>query len=540
MVEFVQRQVPSYAILSHTWEDDEITFQEMTSLHPSLKQRKSWSKITATCALALQQNLEFVWIDTCCIDKSSSAELTESINSMFAWYRQAARCYVFLSDFLPGSEEHIEQHLPKCRWWTRGWTLQELIAPVELQFYDSGWVLVGTKRGLLRIVAEITKIPQDVLLNGTDSVLSKFSIAARMAWAAYRETTRPEDEAYCLLGLFNVNMPLIYGEGRKAFRRLQEEIVKSSDDLTILGCDSSSACGFTVEEAAASRYSLFALCSAQFRGCENVSQHAYRFQTDFTVTNRGLRFPGKLPLQVCRYREESRLSLTLGWQNLKKDPLRLILRKVGPRVFRREDNFSPLEASFGDYRRDLTVTNIYIMIDTPSEQAEQLTSFIDSRFTSISVPICADFALVQVTPESLWFDETREFIGKDVESRENIVIAMDFFVRSEALILVLCDNRGPFSERYRYARPSVVEYSRSHTAIQISDLLFQERCIEDSMSWTDLELLLPEVKELTNVARIRLNGKAFLVSAQFATHGSSRKATLLLELKEDTSRKRKA
>ena len=139
--EFIGSHISPYAILSHTWEDDEVTLQQLTAagtIDPSpLQSKAGFHKIQQTCALAhAQGKLEYAWVDTCCIDKTSSAELTEAINSMFAWYRDAEVCYVFLSDLQPGAAGDLQYTLPKCRWFTRGWTLQEMIAPKEVLFFD--------------------------------------------------------------------------------------------------------------------------------------------------------------------------------------------------------------------------------------------------------------------------------------------------------------------------------------------------------------------------------------------------------------------
>lgn len=161
----------------------------------------------------------------CCIDQTSSAELTESINSMFRWYQDAAICYAYLADVAKNLRlSTIEKRLRKSRWFERGWTLQELIAPSEVVFYSMDWQQVGTKSELAACISDITHIDQ-LYLNGANVQLA--SIAQRMSWAANRETSRDEDVAYCLLGIFDVNMPLIYGEGTKAFQRLQEEIMKA-------------------------------------------------------------------------------------------------------------------------------------------------------------------------------------------------------------------------------------------------------------------------------------------------------------------------
>ncbi|KAH3987156.1 hypothetical protein HBH64_013200 [Parastagonospora nodorum] len=226
IVEFLSEgQIPSFVILSHTWEDEECTLQQMrTPDHTEIYRRKGYKKIQSCCKQALKDGFEWAWIDTCCIDKTSTAELSEAINSMFRWYRKARACYAFLADL------HEITQLASSRWFTRGWTLQELVAPSTVWFYDSNWEFLGSKEDLRKELEEITGIDIDVLANGS---IGSISIARRMSWAAKRQTTRIEDQAYSLLGIFDVNMPLLYGEGKKAFRRLQEEIMKISDDQSL-------------------------------------------------------------------------------------------------------------------------------------------------------------------------------------------------------------------------------------------------------------------------------------------------------------------
>ncbi|KAH8651169.1 heterokaryon incompatibility protein-domain-containing protein [Xylariales sp. PMI_506] len=217
--------IPPYAIVSHTWGDGQISFRDWQfCCSREVQQMQGFSKIEYCCAQAAQDGIEWVWIDTCCIDKTSSAELSEAINSMFSWYRNAVVCYAYLDD-MPRriSFSAIEKSLPRCRWFTRGWTLQELIAPTDLLFFSKDWHRVGTKKSLGSLLSRITGI-EEIFLNGEE--LESASVSKKMSWAANRETTRTEDMAYCLLGIFNINMPLLYGEGKKAFQRLQQEIMK--------------------------------------------------------------------------------------------------------------------------------------------------------------------------------------------------------------------------------------------------------------------------------------------------------------------------
>jgi hypothetical protein len=222
LVEFTGDVVPPYAILSHTWGADaeEVTFHEVAA---GLGQHKSGYRKLVFCGTqALQDGLSFFWVDTCCIDKSSSAELTEAINSMFRWYQEAARCYVYLSDVCTGISLQHQQQIENSTWFRRGWTLQELLAPKSVFFYSAEGTLLGSRGSLLQEIEAATGICSSALQG---EPLHQFSVETRLSWAEGRVTKRAEDAAYCLLGIFDINLPLIYGEGRrKAFIRLHREI----------------------------------------------------------------------------------------------------------------------------------------------------------------------------------------------------------------------------------------------------------------------------------------------------------------------------
>src|SRR3569833_3366061 len=186
--------------------------------------------------MSKEYGYEYVWIDTCCIDKTSSAELSEAINSMFSWYQAARVCFAFHREVQPLAVQFpadLPSSFRASRWFTRGWTLQELIAPQNMIFFARDWTYLGRKydEPFCRLLARVTGIDERVM-SGLLSPL-EISVANRMKWAALRETTRIEDMAYCLMGIFNVNMPLLYGEGRRAFVRLQEEILKETDDQSL-------------------------------------------------------------------------------------------------------------------------------------------------------------------------------------------------------------------------------------------------------------------------------------------------------------------
>jgi hypothetical protein len=224
--------LPPYAILSHVWEDEEISFQELTS--EGAKLMKGYWKITAACATAAKDGLQYIWIDTCCINKESSAELSEAINSMFLWYGNSRICYAYLAD-VPSDEDPTSplSSFVLSKWFTRGWTLQELLAPNKVVFCGRDWINIGTKGSLRDAISVITGIKPEAIVGGRSFVFDDIPVAVRMSWAADRHTTRVEDVAYCLMGIFDVNLPLMYGEGRKAFVRLQQLIIQKSNDHSI-------------------------------------------------------------------------------------------------------------------------------------------------------------------------------------------------------------------------------------------------------------------------------------------------------------------
>ncbi|KAH9204506.1 heterokaryon incompatibility protein-domain-containing protein, partial [Leptodontidium sp. 2 PMI_412] len=227
--DFVGDNIPKYAILSHTWGPDteEVTFQDL--MNRTGGNKSGYEKIDFCRGQAERDGLQYFWVDTCCIDKTNNTELAEAINSMFRWYRNAAKCYVYLSDVSTSDHDQADPSLQswqsafrKSRWFTRGWTLQELIAPLSVEFFCSNDERLGDKKSLEGLLHEITGIAVPAF-RGTD--LSAFTVAERLSWAESRQTKKEEDKAYSLLGLFDVSMSLIYGEGKeKALDRLLDKV----------------------------------------------------------------------------------------------------------------------------------------------------------------------------------------------------------------------------------------------------------------------------------------------------------------------------
>lgn len=220
--------LPPYAILSHTWGEEEVTFHDL--VNGTSKGKFGNEKIRFCMQQAARDGLRHSWVDTCCINKTDSTELQHAINSMFRWYKEAAICYVFLTDVSTAKRRSNsesfrfswEPAFRSSRWFTRGWTLQELLAPRKLQFFSREEKPLGSINDLIDVVQDVTNLPTTALRGAS---LDKFQIEERLAWTKDRTTMRQEDKVYSLLGLFGIFMPLIYGEGEtNAFRRLRKEI----------------------------------------------------------------------------------------------------------------------------------------------------------------------------------------------------------------------------------------------------------------------------------------------------------------------------
>ncbi|KIK12244.1 hypothetical protein PISMIDRAFT_689642, partial [Pisolithus microcarpus 441] len=191
-------------------------------------------KLQGFCAVACEWGYSWAWSDTCCIDKHSSAEVQETIGSMFAWYRQSALTIVYLSD-VPDTGS-----IGSSEWFRRGWTLQELLAPRTVLFYTRNWSLYKNLTSanhkkdatVLAELARATGIEPQFLY---DFSPGKDNPRSRLQWASSRLTTRPEDIAYSLFGIFNVHLPVLYGESAEhALGRLLTEIVSQSGDISVL------------------------------------------------------------------------------------------------------------------------------------------------------------------------------------------------------------------------------------------------------------------------------------------------------------------
>ncbi|KAK1832977.1 heterokaryon incompatibility protein-domain-containing protein [Podospora conica] len=411
---FLSEQAPPYAILSHTWGDGEVSLAEFQRLDDQTKAKPGFEKIEKTCELAKADGITHVWIDTCCIDKTSSAELSEAINSMYSYYSNAKVCFAYLSDWDPDigwqdlipifrekttdskssgseseseSESEFESGIP-LRWFTRGWTLQELIAPSDIRFFDSTWSFRGTKTEdhVLRHVSRITGIDRAVLSDGSEDRLHSTCLAQRMSWASSRTTTRTEDIAYCLLGIFQINMPLLYGEGDRAFIRLQEEIIKKTTDLSIL------AWFHSPNKDMGTGSEILSSHPRQFRGHTQTTNRRTMFsppEAEMAMTNKGLRIRGRIHARINTksggQRLPSMVHLDTGCFSPREGGYTIYWVFLGSEnqdtnTYRRESTVERGIDRGGPAFRDVVPAGLHTILIAPSERRSRFEERILSEF----------------------------------------------------------------------------------------------------------------------------------------------------------------
>lgn len=316
---------PKYAILSHRWGDEEITLQSFGEARKEVEQAMEQhseqrqhsnagsSKIAGACLQARQHGLDYLWVDTCCIDKTSTVEMAESLNSMFKCYERAQACYSHLMDVVSLADDpQFAAHFRNSQWFTRGWTLQELLAPQNLQFFNCDWVLLGSKQELSADVQAVTLIPSQYLYH--QEPLRKASVAQRMSWASKRRTTRIEDRAYSLFGIFDVSIEMRYGEEERAFQRLQQAIIQSCPDETIFAW---TCRGLKDSGILAPRPDCFKPCANISSSCgmpgRNTTGKTYQ------ITNQGLEFPSPSREALRKVAQSTGPDSLLTWRKVGQD-----------------------------------------------------------------------------------------------------------------------------------------------------------------------------------------------------------------------------
>lgn len=419
LAEFIGLEVPPYAILSHTWvSNQEVTFQEMRSpagLDPTSASKSGWDKIDRTCRQAAEDNLKYVWVDTCCIDKTSSAELSEAINSMFRWYKRAAVCYVFLADLagLPRSEDadELDDSIRHCRWFSRSWTLQELIAPLHIEFYDRDWDFCFTKEMASEALARITGIDVGILNHETN--LSAVSVAQKMSWAATRQSTRIEDAAYSLVGIFGINMPLLYGEEERAFLRLQAEIISSCPDPTIFAWMN------RPEPHQSDSYSgVMASSPLPFEDCAEVQRLSNQPLFEFSLSNRGIQLRaqfGLLPLRAARGS-----CLVLPVCEIQDKVFGIRVRNLGRTCFARQNAHELVHIKPWAVAHRLVLEPYLLKQIHPSSETERGTQdlIMESRNCVLEVTMSLRMEVYRRWPWQQWDEQDTLFFGSHTSSED--------------------------------------------------------------------------------------------------------------------------
>ncbi|OJI83058.1 hypothetical protein ASPTUDRAFT_57031 [Aspergillus tubingensis CBS 134.48] len=391
---------PSYAILSHTWgaDHEELSFRDITE--NSIKRKSLPFKVAKCCEQAKKDGIQYAWVDTCCIDKTNSVELGEAINSMFRWYNEAAVCYAYLADVtIEDNNRFPLTQFSSCRWFQRGWTLQELLAPDNLRFFDSGWHYLGTKAIRSGIIDRKFGIPRR-FLQGTP--LSEASIAQRMSWASNRVTKREEDIAYCLLGIFDVTMPMIYGEGAdRAFTRLQQEIMKNSRDESILawGLSSPEHYLYNPNDNKTLSAGVLAASPADFRGCENIVPRMNGTRSPCTFQIEG----GLVRVNLSLHEDKNGLFGLLNCGLLNPETLvaiPLLKSQSGEYYLRPQDHCAVIYDSIAT---KTPAQPVHILIKR--HMKTQRTVSYNNDFFFVEDPIEAGLELIEVEPSDRWLKD---------------------------------------------------------------------------------------------------------------------------------------
>ncbi|KAM3499166.1 hypothetical protein MY10362_007547 [Beauveria mimosiformis] len=430
--QFTSRSIPPYATLSHTWGEDEVSYLDKAK-DASFKSKEGFRKIAASCRLAAAEGISYVWVDTCCIDQTSSAELTEALNSMYRWYERSEVCYVYLVD-LPASAD-LGDALQGCYWFTRGWTLQELIAPSNVVFFDQDWNRRGDKCSLLQQLSIITGIDSKILDHSWP--LSAISVAQKMSWAAHRATTRIEDIAYCLLGIFGIHMPLLYGEEEKAFERLQQQIIQTTPDLSIFawrmplpdamqstleGVPSKQMyCGFLAESPLA------------FSQSRSFAKQRMGSRREFAVTNGGIR----TQIQTLSYfepltgRNWHLLPLDCSWDA--RVVLGVRMKKCGPDQFLRENPWELVEVDHLGFLTSMRIYTRFLLTDISEiamgsvgsmARLVDASSLSQTRTSVLQLEISGLTELLELWPQA-WYDaHERMFLANGTHSNDACFVTL--------------------------------------------------------------------------------------------------------------------
>ncbi|KAE9371010.1 HET-domain-containing protein, partial [Stipitochalara longipes BDJ] len=412
---FLDNQLPPYAILSHTWKDgEELTLRDIEEGKTD-KPGIGSIKLQRSCKQAEKDGYGYIWNDTCCIDKTDSVELGEAINSMFRWYKKAGICYAYLLD-VPGDDNprKLGSEFRKSRWFKRGWTLQELLAPQRLQFYSSDWRRLGTKGELCNIIEGVTGISRLFLL-GIEQ-LGNASVAQRMSWAAQRETTRGEDIAYCLLGIFGVAIPMIYGEGgEQAFFRLQEQIMRTTRDDSIL------AWGLSLTEPISNDASevipgrILATTPSDFANCKHITSREQSSSPMHSLEISG----GSLRVYISLLTTPTGKTIGLLKCGHEHEPQNAVGVPLSNTMSTSSDEYARPRGSHSVLLPVATTNTLTKLIYIKNDSQIEMSADANKRYWLYNDEFAdINLSLIDVSPRSCW-DKERSLIVSTMESQSS-------------------------------------------------------------------------------------------------------------------------
>lgn len=468
--EVVNPEEHRYAILSHRWlkdAKDEVTFRDMADLRRA-RRKPGFAKIHMTCRKALDKGVGYAWVDTCCIDRESSAALSEAVNAMFTWYKLSSFCLAYLHDLERDTDSPRGKRrdsdpvkdISESVWFTRGWTLQELIAPEVVEFYDRGWCFRGDKSLLRQKISERTGI--DVTVLEDSDLLSTIPVGRRMSWAAERETARVEDVAYCLLGIFGVNMSILYGEGSNAFFRLQEEIVKKSNDLSLFAW--AAQIGIQNDKRAPVHRQqelrgLLARSPSEFLNCRSIKtvEDQIAPMREFAIVNNGcLRFETRLAWAPSDDGVFA-LDCTDGTANKEKQDKRL-----GIYVMRTKQGFVRSQASkiFSTFDKMIWAgppQTLYVRKDLTLKESDQLRVQMPSSIVfHFHLPNSCKANKFSARPSSLWDANGKHFVTGD---DKNFTGCVQFHIRPRYWrFVIVCGLLDPSAGDPEVVGPQIYGY----------------------------------------------------------------------------------
>ncbi|KAI6007493.1 hypothetical protein EDC04DRAFT_2611339 [Pisolithus marmoratus] len=379
-----------YAILSHALQAGETVYFHQVGTE-SVRMQPGYEKVETCCEPARQGGLKYIWTDTCCANANNSAAYTETTTLAYTWYQQAHVCYTYLDD-VDGSEDSREKHstFKRSRWFRLTWTLGELSAPKHVLLRERLDNDRNEGRPFECIHRDALEYPERVPC---------FSIATRMSWARGRTSTKHEDRVYALMGLFGVNLPILYGEGEtRTFLKLQNEILKTTDDQSIFAWHSAGGASTSSEYHSSG---LLADTSKCFADCGNIQQIPYDQWSRYCAEHfcsKNAAYPQLDILPSCR---GVQATLPVRQRGLGGGLDALLACARGPAVWNGSEYVADLNKADPIYIRLRKSHHGYERVDKDHLESVRINDF--QKFSLRGIHICASRSLLDVPAYQKWF-----------------------------------------------------------------------------------------------------------------------------------------